>query len=230
MDNLTFTGLLAATPPGGPEDNRAHGGAHTARRLLRPGRRGRKAEGRGNGLRPSAGLRLGHRAAARGPAMEAAAPALLSGLAEKLLRRPPSLRELITLIGYADDYAWFAALVRRLFPDEAEAVLSAPDTRRRVEAFANLFSDRHFPLYAPHLRVPPGRRGRTALVLAAKGHSLPADGLRLRRTPRDVERLPGRHLGNGPAGQALRRLLRRPPTGSGWHGWSRPPSASRRRP
>ena len=40
--------------------------------------------------------------------MEAAAPARLSGLAELLLRRPPSLRELVTLIGYADDYAWFA--------------------------------------------------------------------------------------------------------------------------
>ncbi len=81
--------------------------------------------------------------------MEAAAPASLSGLAKKLLRRPPSLRELITLIGYADDYAWFAGLVRRLFPDEAETVLAAPDTRRRVERFANLFGERHFPLYAP---------------------------------------------------------------------------------
>ena len=81
--------------------------------------------------------------------MEAAAPALLSGLAEKLLRRPPSLRELVTLIGYADDYAWFAGLVRRLFPNQAEAALSAPDLRTRVERFANLFGERHFPLYAP---------------------------------------------------------------------------------
>ena len=39
--------------------------------------------------------------------MEAVAPALMSGLAELLLRRPPSLRELVTLVGYADDYAWF---------------------------------------------------------------------------------------------------------------------------
>ena len=37
--------------------------------------------------------------------MEAVAPALMSGLAEMLLRRPPSLRELVTLVGYADDYA-----------------------------------------------------------------------------------------------------------------------------
>ena len=83
--------------------------------------------------------------------MEAAAPALMSGLAQMLLRRPPSLRELVTLIGYADDYAWFVGLVRRLFPNEAEAALSAPDIRARVERFANLFGERHFPLYAPFI-------------------------------------------------------------------------------
>ncbi len=81
--------------------------------------------------------------------MEAATPALLSGLSQLLLRRPPSLRELVMLVGYADDYAWFAGLVRRLFPEEAEAALTAPDLRTRVERFANLFGDRHFPLYAP---------------------------------------------------------------------------------
>ena len=80
--------------------------------------------------------------------MEAAAPPLLSGLAGLLLRRPPSLRGLVTLVGYADDYAWFAGLVRRLFPEEAEAVLAAPDVRERVERFARLFAERHFPLYA----------------------------------------------------------------------------------
>ena len=82
--------------------------------------------------------------------MEAAFPPLLSGLAEKLLRRPPSLRELVTIIGYADDYTWFAGLVRRLFPDEAETALSAPDVRTRVERFARLFTERHFPLYSPY--------------------------------------------------------------------------------
>ena len=81
--------------------------------------------------------------------MAAAAPAQLSGLAGLLLRRPPSLRELVTLVGYADDYAWFVGLVRRLFPQEAEAALAAPDVRGRVERFANLFGERHFPLYAP---------------------------------------------------------------------------------
>ena len=82
--------------------------------------------------------------------MEAAAPPLLSGLAGLLLRRPPSLRELVTLVGYADDYAWFAGLVRRLFPQEAETALAAPDVRTRVENFARLFQERHFPLYAPY--------------------------------------------------------------------------------
>ena len=81
--------------------------------------------------------------------MATAAPPRLSGLADLLLRRPPSLRELVVILGYADDYAWFAGLVRRLFPNEAEAALSAPDVRTRVERFANLFGERHFPLYAP---------------------------------------------------------------------------------
>ena len=82
--------------------------------------------------------------------MATAAPALLSGLAGLLLRRPPSLRELVTLVGYADDYTWFTGLVRRLFPEEAEAALAAPDIRTRVERFARLFGERHFPLYSPY--------------------------------------------------------------------------------
>ena len=83
--------------------------------------------------------------------METAAPPRLSGLAKLLLRRPPSLRELVTLVGYAEDYAWFAGLVRRLFPEEGEEVLSAPDARTRVERFTRLFQERHFPLYASFL-------------------------------------------------------------------------------
>ena len=79
--------------------------------------------------------------------MASAAPALLSGLPGLLLRRPPSLRDLVTLAAHADDYGWFVGLVRRLFPDEAEAALAVPDVRARVERFANLFGERHFPLY-----------------------------------------------------------------------------------
>ena len=85
--------------------------------------------------------------------MAAAAPALLSGLAETLLRRPPSLRELVTIVGYADDYTWFTELVRRLFPKEAEAALSAPDVSTRVESFARLFAEQHFPLYMPVIDI-----------------------------------------------------------------------------
>ena len=81
--------------------------------------------------------------------MATAAPAQLSGLSGLLLRRPPSLRELVTLVSHAEDYAWFAGLVRRLFPQEAEAVLSPPNARERVEGFARTFEQRHFPLYAP---------------------------------------------------------------------------------
>ena len=91
--------------------------------------------------------------------MATAAPALLSGLAGLLLGRPPSLRELVTLVGYADDYAWFAGLARRLFPQEAEAALAAPDVRTRVERFANLFGERHFP--STRRSLSSGRMGRT---------------------------------------------------------------------
>ena len=87
--------------------------------------------------------------------MEAVSPPRLSGLAGLLLRRPPSLRELVTLVGYADDYAWFAGLVRCLFPQEAEAVLAATDVRKRVERFAQLFGERHYPLYAPFFDFSP---------------------------------------------------------------------------
>ena len=83
--------------------------------------------------------------------MATAAPPVLSDLAEALLRRPPSLQELIVRLGYAEDYAWFAGLVRRLFPQEAEAVLSVPDAGGRLERFARLFEERHFPLYAPFI-------------------------------------------------------------------------------
>ena len=81
--------------------------------------------------------------------MAVAAPPRLSGLADLLLRRPPSLREQVTLVGHAEDNAWFVGLVRRLFPQEAAAVLAAPDVRQRVEGFARLFGERHYPLYAP---------------------------------------------------------------------------------
>ncbi len=83
--------------------------------------------------------------------MATAAPPALSNLAERLLRRPPSLRELIVRLGYAEDYAWFAGLARRLFHVEAETMLAIPDVGERLERFARLFEERHFPLYTPYL-------------------------------------------------------------------------------
>ncbi len=83
--------------------------------------------------------------------MATAAPPVLSNLAETLLRRPPSLRELVVRLGYAEDYAWFAGLARRLFPEEAEPMLATPDVGKRLESFARLFEERHFPLYAPFI-------------------------------------------------------------------------------
>ena len=126
------------------------------------------------------------------------APPRLSGLAKLLLRRPPSLQELVTLVGYADDYTWFAGLLRRLFPDEAEAALAAPDVRKRVERFAHLFGERHYPPLRTILRLLPGRRGRTSLDLATEGYPLRTDGLRLRWSARGVGRLPRGASGHGP--------------------------------
>jgi len=83
--------------------------------------------------------------------MATAAPPVLSNLAQTLLRRPPSLRELIVRLGYAEDYAWFAELARRIFPDDAETMLAIPDVGERLESFARLFAERHFPLCAPYL-------------------------------------------------------------------------------
>ena len=68
------TGLLAATPPVNLQHHRAHGGAHTARRLPRPGRRGRTTAGGRD--RPASRRRttqLVHRTPPGGAAMQAQA-------------------------------------------------------------------------------------------------------------------------------------------------------------
>ena len=141
--------------------------------------------------------------------MAAAAPAQLSGLANLLLRRPPSLRDLVTLVGYADDYAWFVGLVRRLFPKEAEAALAAPTYAGGWSASPISSGSGTSPSTRRSSSSGRRRRGNSLLVMAEAGHPLRPDGLRLRRPPRDVGRLPRGALGHGPAGQALRRLLRR---------------------
>ena len=101
--------------------------------------------------------------------MAVAAPPRLSGLADLLLRCPPSLRELIALVGYADDYGWFTGLVRRLFPQEAEAVLTAPDIGQRVEGFARLFEERHHPLYAPFLEYSLSEEDEPPFTVLRRG-------------------------------------------------------------
>ena len=83
--------------------------------------------------------------------MATAAPPVLSELASRLLQRPPSIQDLAVRLGYADDYAWFVELVHRLFPGEAKALLSLPDMSGRLERFAELFREHHFPLYPPFL-------------------------------------------------------------------------------
>ncbi len=41
------------------------------------------------------------------------------------------------LVGNAEDHAWFVGLVRRLFPDEAEAVLTAPDDTETQQSLSS---------------------------------------------------------------------------------------------
>ena len=101
--------------------------------------------------------------------MALAAPPRLSGMAERLLRRPPLLRELVVLVGNAEDHAWFVGLVRRLFPQEAEAVLTAPDIGQRVEGFARLFEERHHPLYAPFLEYSLSEEDEPPFTVLRRG-------------------------------------------------------------
>ena len=115
--------------------------------------------------------------------MAVAAPPRLSGMADLLLRRPPSLRELVALVGNAEDHAWFVGLVRRLFPDEAEAVLTAPDIRQRVEGFARLFEERHYPLYAPFFEFYLTEEDEPPFTVLRRGipyelHGIGYEGLR----------------------------------------------------
>ena len=153
--------------------------------------------------------------------MAVAAPPRLSELAELLLRRPPSLRELIALVRYADDHAWFVGLVRRLFPQEAEAVLTAPDIGQRVEGFARLFEERHYPLYAPFLEYSLSEEDEPPFTVLRRGipyelHGIGYEGLH--------EMWDGYR-----EGLSALALLTKPPDSfymesrrdHGWPGWSR---------
>ena len=214
MDNRTFAGLLAATAAGGPEHHRAHGGAHTARRLLRPGRRGRTAEGRGDGLHPGPGLRRRHGAPAGGDAV-----ASCSAGVERSCRKTPAASAVAAGAGHAYRVRRRLRMVRGagappLSPGGGGGAFGPRRTSEGGALRQSLRGAALPPLRAGN-RVLDGGRRRTSVVLAAEGHPLRPDGLRLRRPPRDVERLPGRPLGHGPPGQATRRLLRRPRRAAG---------------
>ena len=78
--------------------------------------------------------------------MEGAAPPALSALARRLVRRPPSISDVVMLLRYSEDYGWFADLTRQMFPEEAGEVLALPGIRMRVARFVALVEERHFPL------------------------------------------------------------------------------------
>ena len=140
--------------------------------------------------------------------MAAAAPAQLSGLAELLLRRPPSLRELVTLVGLRRRLRMVrGAGAPSLSPGGGGGAVG-PRHTHEGGALRPALRGAALPPLRPVLRVLHGRGGRTALDLAAEGHPLRADGLRLRRPPRDVGRLPRGPLGPSPPGQAPRFPLR----------------------
>ncbi len=144
--------------------------------------------------------------------MATAAPPVLSNLAGLLLRRPPSLQELIVRLGYAEDYAWFAGLVRRLFfPRKRRRRWPSRTWASGWNASPGSSKSDTYPS-AGYSWISGSTKGRRcpALHLAQAGHPLRADGLRLRRPPRAVGWLPGGAVGLGPPGPAPRHLLRRP--------------------
>ena len=61
-----------------------------------------------------------------------------------------------------------------LFPQEAEATLAAPDVRTRVERFAHLFGERHFPLYAPFIEFWTEEEGEQRSVVLAEAGASPS--------------------------------------------------------
>ena len=87
--------------------------------------------------------------------MAVASPPLLSGLATTLLQPPPSFQELIIQLHFAEDYTWFTNLVHPLFPEEAEAALAVPSVTKKLQNFAQLFQEKHFPLHPSFIDFLP---------------------------------------------------------------------------
>ena len=78
--------------------------------------------------------------------MEGTPPPTLSALAHRLVRRPPSISDVVALLRYSEDYGWFVDLTRRMFPEEADRIMRIPGVRGRVAEFATLVERRHFQL------------------------------------------------------------------------------------
>ena len=78
--------------------------------------------------------------------MESTAPPRLSGLARRLVRRPPSISDVVALLRYSEDYGWFVDLTHQMFPEEADGILGLPGIRERVGRFVHLVEERLFPL------------------------------------------------------------------------------------
>ena len=84
--------------------------------------------------------------------MEATAPPRLSGLAEELLlRRPPSLRELATLVAAPTTTAGSRGWCAVSFPPRRRRCCQPPTWERGWRAGPELFGERHFPLHAGYL-------------------------------------------------------------------------------
>ena len=78
--------------------------------------------------------------------MEGVAPPTLSGLARWMVRRPPTLGDVVMLLRHSEDYGWFVDVTHRMFPEEADVILGLPGIRDRVRRFIDLVQERHFPL------------------------------------------------------------------------------------
>ena len=75
----------------------------------------------------------------------------LSVLAGKLRAAagPPSLRHLLSVLGDAENYAYFVKLVRDFLPEEEPAVMGHRGASDQISAFCALFSGKYFPLRDP---------------------------------------------------------------------------------
>ena len=160
--------------------------------------------------------------------MQAALPPLLSGLPGLLLRRPPSLREMVTIVGTPTTTHGSTGWCATSSPTRRRRTLSAPDVRTRVERFARLFAERHFPLHGSVIEYyfevgdePPWSWLRRGIPFELMG--IGYDGLH--------EMWDGYREGIS----ALALLVRVSdsfydgPDGLRTAGWNRPPGASRKR-